>query len=86
MEIPSIIVLILAVVAVIVVAKLLAWPFKKIIKLGINCVIGAVMLLLVNYFGAAIGITVNLNIITALVAGVFGIPGVIFLIILGFFI
>ena len=68
------------------VAKLLAWPLKKIIKLGINCVIGAVMLLLVNYFGAAIGITVNLNIITALVAGVFGIPGVIFLIILGFFI
>ena len=86
MEVPSIIVLVLAVVAVIVIAKLLAWPIKKIVKLAINCVIGAVMLLLVNYFGAAIGITVKLSIINALIAGVFGLPGVIFLIILSFFI
>ena len=86
MEIPSIIVLILAVVAVIVVAKLLAWPLKKIIKLGINCAIGALLVFLVNTFGGAIGISIPFNIITALIAGVFGVPGVIFLIILGFFI
>ena len=79
-------VLIFAAIAVIVIAKLLAWPVKKIIKLAINCTIGALLVFLVNTFGGAIGISIPFNIITALIAGVFGVPGVIFLIILGFFI
>lgn len=79
-------VLIFAAIAVIVIAKLLAWPIKKIVKLAINCGIGAILVFLVNTFGGAIGISIPFNIITALIAGVFGVPGVIFLVILGFFI
>ena len=79
-------VLIFAAIAVIVIATLLAWPVKKIIKLAINCAIGALLVFLVNTFGGAIGISIPFNIITALIAGVFGVPGVIFLVILGFFI
>lgn len=84
--IPEYIVLVAAVVAVIVVAKMLAWPVKKIMKLAANAIVGAIMIILVNTFGASIGITINFNILSALIAGIFGIPGVIFLIILGFFI
>lgn len=80
------VVLIFAAIAVIVVAKLLAWPVKKIIKLALNIVIGIVMIVLVNTFGATIGITIPFNIVTALIAGVLGVPGVIALIVIGFFI
>ena len=80
------IVLIVAAIAVIIVAKLLAWPIKKIIKLAINVRLGVLMIYLVSTFGGAIGITIPFNIVTALIAGVFGVPGVILLIIIGFFI
>ncbi len=80
------IVLIFAAIAVIIVAKLLAWPIKKIIKLAINVGLGIIMIYLVNTFGGAIGITIPFNIITALIAGIFGVPGVILLIFIGFFI
>ena len=80
------IVLIFAAIAVIIVAKLLAWPIKKIINLAINVGLGVLMIYLVNTFGGAIGITIPFNIVTALIAGVFGVPGVILLIITGFFI
>ena len=80
------IVLIFAAIAVIIVAKLLAWPIKKIIKLAINVGLGVLMIYLVNTFGGAIGITIPFNIVTALIAGVFGVPVVILLIIIGFFI
>ncbi len=80
------VVLIFAAIAVIVVAKLLAWPVKKIIKLALNIVLGIVMIVLVNTFGATIGITIPFNIVTALIAGILGVPGVIALIVIGFFI
>lgn len=80
------VVLIFAAIAVVIVAKLLAWPIKKIIKLIINVVLGIIMIYLVNTFGANIGITIPFNIVTALIAGILGVPGVILLIIIGFFI
>lgn len=80
------IVLIFAAIAVIVVAKMLAWPFKKIMKLIVNVVLGIIMIYLVNTFGMTIGIKIPFNIVTALIAGILGVPGVICLIIIGFFI
>lgn len=80
------VVLIFAAIAVIIVAKLLAWPVKKILKLAINIILGIIMIILVNTFGSTIGITIPFNIITALIAGILGVPGVIALIIIGFFI
>ncbi len=80
------IVLIFAAIAVIVVAKMLAWPVKKIMKLIFNVIGGIILIVLVNTFGVNIGITIPFNILTALIAGILGIPGVLLLILLGFFI
>lgn len=82
----SYIVLIFAAIAVVIVAKLLAWPVKKIVKLALNVIGGILLIFLVNTFGSNIGITIPFNILTALIAGVLGIPGVVLLILLGFFI
>lgn len=65
-----------AILAVLVIVKLLAWPIKKIIGLVINIVIGIVLLFLFNMYGAGIlGFVLPINWITALIVGVLGIPG-----------
>ena len=52
--------------------KLLKWP----IKLLINGICGVILLYIVNFIGASFGLYITINIITALIAGIFGIPGV----------
>lgn len=65
-----------AILAVLVIVKLLAWPIKKIIGLAINIAIGIVLLFLFNMYGAGIlGFVLPINWITALIVGVLGIPG-----------
>lgn len=70
-------ILILTVIAVIIIAKILSWPFKKIMKLILNIILGLILILIVNTFGAGIGLHIPFNIVTALVAGILGVPGVI---------
>jgi len=65
-----------ALIALIIIVKVLAWPFKKILKLAINVVIGVALLLVFNSFGAAwLGFLIPINWITALIVGLLGIPG-----------
>ncbi|MBQ1915216.1 MAG: pro-sigmaK processing inhibitor BofA family protein [Selenomonadaceae bacterium] len=52
--------------------KLLSLPFRLVWKFITNSVAGAVILWVVSL----IGIPVKINIISALVAGIFGVPGV----------
>lgn len=71
-----------SIIVIFVIVRLLAWPLKMLVKLIINGAIGAVMLFVLNIFGKYIGISIGINVVTALIAGIFGVPGVIFLIIL----
>ena len=73
-----------AVVAVFIILKILAWPLKKIVKILINILVGALLLMLVNYVGAFFNFSIAINWVSALVVGVLGIPGVILLAILQF--
>lgn len=77
-------VLVLSILAVIIIAKIFTWPFKKILKLLLNIVIGLLMILLVNNFGAPIGLHIPFNTVTALVSGILGIPGVLILIVINY--
>lgn len=65
-----------AILAVLVIVKMLAWPFKKILGLVINIVIGIALLYIFNIFGAGIlGFVLPINWITALIVGILGVPG-----------
>lgn len=55
--------------------KILPLPFY----LLYNGIIGAVFLWLLNIFGPIIGISLPITIINALIAGIFGVPGILFL-------
>ena len=53
-------------------AKLLSLPFRLLKKFIVNSVIGAVLLSIVKL----LSFSVTINIVTALIAGILGIPGV----------
>ena len=76
---------IIAMVALIIIVKIFSWPLKLLIKLIINGLLGVILLTLLNYFGQDFGIVIGINAVTALIAGFFGIPGVIFLVIFKMF-
>ena len=69
-----------------IILKIISFPIKVIIKLVINAVIGGIVLLLINYFGAMVGFTLDINWLSALIVGVLGVPGVIIVAILQYFI
>lgn len=78
----SILVYILAVIGVCLIAKLLSAPLKLVFKLLANAIIGAVALIIMNYIGSFFAFHIDLNFITALIAGTLGVPGIIILFII----
>lgn len=73
--------ILIGLILAVVLLRLIFGSIKKIAGLMINSVLGAILLMIVNYFGAYFGITVGINLLTAIIAGVFGIPGILFLIV-----
>ena len=54
-------------------------PIKKIFKFLLHAVFGFLLLFLVNYFGASIGVYLEPTLVNCLVSGFIGIPGVLIL-------
>lgn len=71
---------IVGLVVLFVILKVLSLPFKLAWKLISNSIIGAIMLWIVNLFGVGLEITF----FKALIAGIFGIPGVVVILLLHF--
>lgn len=75
---------IIAIIAVLIVLSFTIFKksLKLIFKLLLNTVIGIIALILVNSIGALIGISIGINLVNALVVGIFGVPGVALLLLL----
>ncbi|MBQ0067152.1 MAG: pro-sigmaK processing inhibitor BofA family protein [Phascolarctobacterium sp.] len=65
--------IVVAVVVLFVVYKLISLPFKFVI----NGIIGCALLMGVNWLGSFAHFSVPINLVNALVAGIFGIPGLV---------
>lgn len=72
----------LIIVGLILILKVFTWPFKILMKLLINGVLGVILLILVNFVGEYINLHIAINPATALIAGFLGVPGVILLIVM----
>lgn len=59
-----------------------AVPLKYAVRFVINSVIGGAAILLVNAVGAAFGVHIALNAVTAAVVGLLGLPGVLMILFL----
>lgn len=62
--------------------RLLKGPMKLVWKIFIHALFGFVFLFVFNFFGAWVGLNLEMNWLNAAVAGVFGIPGVVLLLII----
>lgn len=70
---------ILGLVLLYIVGWLLLVPMKWILRLLYNGLAGGVLLFLFNLVGGIFGAAISINVVTALVAGFLGIPGVLML-------
>ena len=50
-------------------------PFKKILKLIINSILGGFTIYIINLIGASFGFHIGLNIFTSILVGLLGLPG-----------
>ena len=65
-----------AIIVLFLFGRMLLLPMKLLFKLIVNSLVGGVFLVLINIAGAGVGIVMPVNIITAVIAGVLGLPGV----------
>jgi inhibitor of the pro-sigma K processing machinery len=50
-------------------------PVKILLRLVVNRVAGAISILVINWVGAGFGIHIPLNVLSALIVGILGVPG-----------
>ena len=84
MELNSIIVYIACIIFLFLIGRFLVLPFKSIVKLIGNSILGGVLIFVINAIGGIWGFHIGLNVGTASVTGILGIPGVVLLIFLKF--
>jgi inhibitor of the pro-sigma K processing machinery len=75
----SIIIAAVAILFLFLLFKLLKTPIKWAFKLLLNGLMGFVILFIVNWLGGFVGISLGVNWVNALVAGLLGTPGVVLL-------
>ena len=61
---------------------LLLAPLKFIMKLLVSGLLGGLMLVIINLIGGIFSVTIAINPLSAVIAGYFGIPGIILLLLL----
>ncbi|MDR1159328.1 MAG: pro-sigmaK processing inhibitor BofA family protein [Syntrophomonadaceae bacterium] len=81
---PIIIGALVLIVLVALFAQILMKPIKLIWKLLVNSGIGLLLLLAANFIGQYFNLSLPINIITVLMAGFLGVPGVLLLFVLKF--
>jgi len=69
----------LGIFALYVVGYIFLVPIKIILRLVINSVAGAISILLINWIGGYWGIHISLNVLSAVIIGILGVPGAILL-------
>lgn len=74
-----------AIVIFFIVLKLLALPFKIIIKLVLNGIIGGLIIFGINFIGANFGFMLPLEWWSAILVGILGIPGAIIILLIQLF-
>ena len=73
---------IICIILLFVLGKLFIWPLKKIMKLILNSILGGALIYLINIIGMNFGFHIGLNLLTAIIVGLLGVPGAVLLVLL----
>ena len=71
-----------ALILIFLLGKALLVPLKVILRLLLNSVLGAVLIIVINFIGMNIGAMIPINVVNSLTVGILGVPGVIMLLLL----
>ncbi len=69
----------LGIFALYVVGYMFLVPIKIILRLLINSIAGAISIVVINWIGSYWGIHISLNVISAVIIGILGVPGAVLL-------
>lgn len=86
MEMKMLLLYVACIIAIFIIGKIFIVPIKIIVKLILNSILGGIIIWLINIVGAMWSIHIGINVVTVLITGILGIPGVILLLIVSIFI
>ena len=72
----GVILLMLAVCGLLAAIVVMSGPIKMLIKLALSCAVGAAAIYGINFIIGGLGLKVGINLFTAAVSGILGLPGV----------
>lgn len=85
-DVGSILAYVAGLVIIFIFCRIFIKPIRWLVRLLINSIFGGLILAAVNFVGGFAGITIIINPITSILAGLLGVPGVILVIILQYII
>lgn len=71
-----------ALILIFLLGKALLVPLKVILRLLLNSMAGAVLIIVINFIGMNIGVMIPINMVNSLTVGILGVPGVVMLLLL----
>jgi len=74
--------IVICIVLIVLLFKIIKTPLKWAFKLLINAISGFFALVILNFFGGIVGLSLTINLINCLVAGILGLPGVVLLLLI----
>ena len=70
----TIIIYLACIIGIIIFGRIFILPIKTILKIVANSILGGILIFIINLIGNAFNFHIGLNVITALVVGILGIP------------
>jgi inhibitor of the pro-sigma K processing machinery len=77
--------ILIAALLLILVIRLFKKPIRFLFKLLFNTILGYIALILINHFGMYIGLSLPITLLSAVIVGFLGLPGVIILLLVYIF-
>ncbi len=78
----TLLMIVAAILLLLIFIRIIRLPLKWLSKLALHVVMGFVSLFILNFLGTYINISLEMNLINALVTGVLGVPGVLLLLLI----
>ena len=82
MDFNTVITFLACIIFLFIFGKIFIIPLKSILKLVINSVLGGILIYIINLVGMNFGFHIGLNLLTAIIVGLLGVPGAALLVVL----
>ena len=82
MDFNTVITFLACIIFLFIFGRIFIWPLKSILKLVFNSVLGGVLIYIINLVGMNFEFHIGLNLLTAVIVGLLGVPGAALLVVL----